>query len=1752
MPSPWGGFGVSLFSGFLLFCIGVPQRSIPWFFGCVSTCVFCLFCLMLSLSYVIVECSTIVFVRHGAYHHAFEFLHLRCLAFFFMDFCVSLNEWFIPTEPFLWVLIFYAVPPEQHVRSSSHAKSLSSVLETILIYIAALCCFSLFTSYVVWDFNPTLGFPGEGPKEKLHDKLWTCLSANIDSLQTHSQWATWPQDIVFLQETRLSATNLPHAQTQAAQNGHMLLAGPTLVPKKNSVGHFVTPHGGVAIRAKNGFARNFQEEDDATGLWKSIKSNSRICASWVQVLPKLRVLCFSFYGQASLADGSHLRINNFLLEQIFCIASQFGDVPVIIAGDFQTEPECYEAFVNAKNHANWSDPLAACDQQGNCVRPITYSQKCNFVDPSEGFSSIDGILVNKIACASLVDITVDFASAKQHAPIIATFEWGRCFQTGYVLMPTAPFDLTLLPKNSQGVDDDKLSDIADQLWDSKYAHKDFRGSEEDEWKSLNQFGVDILLKAGASFGQGLRTRGLHPKFQTKNPCPGQDFNGSAITTVGSHLVKLMQLVTELRHRFLRKASKASDFQITFALQEKVTRLLQKHPDFKWWNPQCHLNSDALLVVQKQLHSLIDTNRRREKMRRINNWKLKVIQGTRNKKVSSFVFAWIKQKSTVVSNNLIVNQDGHIIFNPMQAIDHINDTWDQVFSVNMLHHDPVDVLAKAWPLLSEIRSPACVPDLTGKDLKGQVMLRKANAASGLDGWRTVEAKSLPTAFYNRIANFFCNIETGQITMPKILTTVRQVLLNKNGQDEPLQKRIISLLPVFTLAYTGLRFKQLQQWQANILPKNLFGGIKGRRLGDVHSMVRLELDEAFTSKHPIVGIKLDKAKCFDRLVPSISAALMLALGIPKNIVTFFLGLYSSMSRHMSYKNWISHRSTTSPNGLVQGCSFSLLAINAHMAVWALAMQTVPQVSSCAFIDDSYIWARLDHIAQLQLALDKTIEWDSYTGQALNSYKSEAWGSSCAARKTAKQIFPSMKHPTCVNILGAIINLTENNKTGWDEKKTEKILKDLRAIHAIPCSRDVADHIIATKVIPQVGFAPHLGRIPKKVLQTIQDRIADTLWKGRPMWRSRSLLFGLLSKPHRSEPFLARAYAVILDTISFLKTALPDMKRKWQVQVENGSVSQNSLLQHFLQACSIFRIQLCDPFHFSIWNCEPINFFDLGRRELKIILQHACRHNCYANAALAARKDIKKPEHILDFPLTMAVQKQCMALQHKGLSLGVFRDSSLVGCTITNDRRYKAGMVSSNSCRFCQQPLEDMSHLVHDCCHIPIADERPTYSDFGPNFKILGIVEIHVDEVRQRLMSSNLSAITVVDWYFQDIDSFKEFWTDGSCDFGELFWQTQGAFSVVDSNNRVIQVGPVYHPSLSSYSCELLAIIHAFAGSDKPTRIFTDCQAISSQIEYLITHREVPSIWSHHSWFVFLLTIITHRMGFFHTPLVVEWCPAHLFENIPIDLITPQQARAKGTTIRNIRHNRTADFAAKQFVKHNARVRPDIVKARVQAICEWQLWIAKVNAIVSDFADVGTDISNSDDHSPEVDNPIVDIVIPPQHDLTVEHSIDIFRHFLPLWQWEPDESEFVWQTEFPHDVALLSYASLSKDDWSNALAFFRQLKWKCDPSLKVSYVELAFEFWHRKFSCEQPSLTIYDVIKMIRKVVNQSCKLRNLSKLTPTEQKPGCKSNGKTHPAGFLLGAYPLLSVVALKHLAVHFMHKHNQNLSSWKIQFPNNGS
>ena len=272
------------------------------------------------------------------------------------------------------------------------------------------------------------------------------------------------------------------------------------------------------------------------------------------------------------------------------------------------------------------------------------------------------------------------------------------------------------------------------------------------------------------------------------------------------------------------------------------------------------------------------------------------------------------------------------------------------------------------------------------------------------------------------------------------------------DHPLQKRILTILPVLLLCYTSLRFAQLQVWQTQTLPKELYGGVKGRRMTDSHSNIQLNIDHAKTSQNHIMGMKLDKAKCFDRLLPDITAALFLAFGLPQGLTRFFLQIYVGLKRYMTYKQWTSKVPSTCANGLAQGCSLSLIAINLHMTVWTLMIQHLP-VSSSIFIDDSYLWTKVENERWLEEAMRLTNLWDNKSGQLLNQRKCQIWATNANARKCIRKCFPDMEFVHSIEILGARIQTTNQASFQWLHSKTEKVIQDIKNIAAIPCNRDTA---------------------------------------------------------------------------------------------------------------------------------------------------------------------------------------------------------------------------------------------------------------------------------------------------------------------------------------------------------------------------------------------------------------------------------------------------------------------------------------------------------------------------------------------------------------------------------------------------------------------------------------------------------------------------------------------------------------------------
>lgn len=73
----------------------------------------------------------------------------------------------------------------------------------------------------------------------------------------------------------------------------------------------------------------------------------------------------------------------------------------------------------------------------------------------------------------------------------------------------------------------------------------------------------------------------------------------------------------------------------------------------------------------------------------------------------------------------------------------------------------------------------------------------------------------------------------------------------------------------------------------MPMQLQGGIPSRQMSAIHTRFALTLEEeAREAEEPLLGIKIDKTKCFDRIIPQYAGALMLTFGVAKSIITVFL--------------------------------------------------------------------------------------------------------------------------------------------------------------------------------------------------------------------------------------------------------------------------------------------------------------------------------------------------------------------------------------------------------------------------------------------------------------------------------------------------------------------------------------------------------------------------------------------------------------------------------------------------------------------------------------------------------------------------------------------------------------------------------------------------------------------------------------------------------------------------------------------------
>lgn len=342
----------------------------------------------------------------------------------------------------------------------------------------------------------------------------------------------------------------------------------------------------------------------------------------------------------------------------------------------------------------------------------------------------------------------------------------------------------------------------------------------------------------------------------------------------------------------------------------------------------------------------------------------------------------------------------------------------------------------------------------------------------------------------------------------------------------------------------------------------------------------------------------------------------------------------------------------------------------------------------------------------------------------------------------------------------------------------------------------------------------------------------------------------------------------------------------------------------------------------------------------------------------------------------------------------------------------------------------------------------------------------------------------------------WSDGSVQLSHHPWLTLASFAVVAEDEQLLVAGRVCHWRLSSYSAELWAVLAAFAIASQPIVVHTDSLTVVNQFNELLRLGSVQVEWTHANWWGFLLALLHQRRGFCEAPLQLVWCPAHLLEHIPADLLTEEAATYAGSCKRDILLNRVADdFAKQQIAKIAVHVKADLRMKETDVFAR-QLWLAKINRACK----------RSEEPLPEVPPPVP--VIPMRIPA---------RQQCPRWAWDSQPDLYTWQVHNDVHMSFAGRPNLSCANFRIFLQFSNTLRWRLGEGLACSVFELAAFAFTQGWRFELPVGTICTVqsyAAIIRAAISY-CKSKSIV-CAPLLLDKGNKCNGKTFPKGAFLGA------------------------------------
>ena len=311
-----------------------------------------------------------------------------------------------------------------------------------------------------------------------------------------------------------------------------------------------------------------------------------------------------------------------------------------------------------------------------------------------------------------------------------------------------------------------------------------------------------------------------------------------------------------------------------------------------------------------------------------------------------------------------------------------------------------------------------------------------------------------------------------------------------------------------------------------------------------------------------------------------------------------------------------------------------------------------------------------------------------------------------------------------------------------------------------------------------------------------------------------------------------------------------------------------------------------------------------------------------------------------------------------------------------------------------------------------------------------------------------------------------------------------------------------------------------------IFSDCKSIVDQLNLLLHVRKVDQSWNHISWWKAILQIVEQRPSQDGIAVQISWIPAHVGDDLPDYLITPEFAASRGTTVRNILFNRKADQAAKRVASEFLPMYPHIFSQQLQAVVQRQHFLSRLDEL----------------STPEVSDPVnVDVTPSPPAVASIQQRFS-------RWDWAQSICDFPWRSSGGVDTSCSWFKQHTSSDVDTFFSFAQTLAWKVGDAFCTSYMELAVLFHKRNFTleaCSGDGITYRDLSFWLRKMFVFIGKIPGQSVFPGYTCLQARKSEGRSFPQGAIVGAVPFMCTEELHRLAVMMDAGYSKILTSWEI-------